>query len=115
MTWLNGLTKVDQQVAPILPLPDRQGHDAAQIEVFRASLLLAEVTHEASTDVVHLSHHIKKERLNVVEKGLVIKEHLRKKTHSYPYATSLRPLTAEHCPENVGLDDYTAKGVAGLC
>lgn len=74
------LTEINQQVSPPLSLPHRQSHYTTQIEVLRTSLLFAEVTNEPSTDLVHLRHDIKKERLDVVKQGLVIQKHFRKKT-----------------------------------
>jgi len=71
------LTKFNKKVSPSLALPYWQGHDTADIEVFRAALLFAKITQKPRPSIINFGHHIKEEGFNVIEQRLVIKEHFR--------------------------------------
>ena len=70
------LTEINKKVSIALSLSYGQCHDTTEVVLLRASLLLAEVPDEASTDVIRLRHDIEQEWFNIVEKRLVVEEHL---------------------------------------
>lgn len=59
-----------------MALPHREGHDTTNVVVFGAPFLLAEVSNESGTAIIDFGHNIEEERLDVIEKGFVIQEHL---------------------------------------
>jgi hypothetical protein len=69
------LTEFDEKVSPSLALPDRKGHDATNVKIFRTALLFAKITQEARPTVIEFGHHVEQERFNVIEQRLVIEEH----------------------------------------
>lgn len=63
-------------MAPSSPLPHRQRHDAADIVVQRAPLLLGEVADEPRSSFIRFGHNVEEEGLDVVVERLMIEEHL---------------------------------------
>lgn len=74
------LTEINQHIPPPLPLPHRQRHDTAQIVVIRTPLLLTKVPHEPRAKVVCFGDHVEQKRLDVVEEGFMVQEHLGEET-----------------------------------
>lgn len=70
-------TEIDKNISPSFTLPHRKSHYATDIVVLGTPFLFAEISDEPGAKTVDLGHHIEQERLNVIEKALMIQKQFR--------------------------------------
>ncbi len=74
------LTEIYEHPAVALSLIVGHGHDAADIVLLGAVLLLAEVAHQVAALLIVAGQHVEEEGLHVVVQSLVVQEELDEQT-----------------------------------
>lgn len=73
-------------------MSDREGHYTTNVVVFRTPFLLAEISHEPGSAVINLSHHVEKERFDIVEERFVVQKHFGKQAEVLTIDLVLAPI-----------------------